>query len=346
MEDSRVVSEYLEFILSSDPEIKVIGNVSNGKLAVEFIKHNIPDVITMDIEMPVMNGLDATREIMTTTPVPIIIVTGSKNANEIKTSMEALAAGAVTLIEKPLGIGHPNEEENTKKLVTMVKLMSEIKVITRRSKPVVNKIEISNKLAKQNISIKEFLSKKIVAIGVSSGGPPVLHKIFSGITSKFPVPIVVIQHITEGFLAGMTKWLNDILKIPVHIAANFETLLPGHIYFGPENYLTSVTKTGKIILSKEQNKNSQSHTVSYLFNSIAENYQKDSIVMLLTGMGNDGANELKKIRNCGAITIAQDKVSSLVHGMPGTAIKLDAAEYILNPQEIADILTDIENISL
>ena len=345
VEDSRVVSEYLYYILSSDPEIQVIGNVSNGMQAIEFLRENKPDIITMDIDMPVMDGLEATRRIMSSTPIPIIVVTASRNACEVQITMEALAAGALSIIEKPVGIGHPKEEERREKLLTMVKVLAKVKVITRKPQPI-KKPEPKHVSLRPKPSIVDFNNKKIIAIGVSSGGPPVLQEIFSKITGNFPFPILVVQHITEGFLEGMVNWLSRTIIIPIHIATADETILPGNIYFAPDKYQMGVNSTGKIKLSNCEKKKNLCPSVAHLFNSIAVGYKKHSISIILTGMGEDGAKELKILRDTGSITIAQDKESSLVHGMPGVAIKLGAADYVLNPEEIADILRDIERYCL
>ena len=341
VEDSRVVSEYLEYIISQDPKIQVIGNVSNGKQAIDFIKENKPDVITMDIDMPIMDGLEATRIIMSTTPAPIIIVTASRNTRELKISMEALASGALSIIEKPAGIGHHNEKANKDKLLTMIKVLSEVKVITR--KPVKEKIpQIKRVSDKRQPSLSKFYNKKIVAIGISSGGPQVLKKIFSKITENFPYPILVVQHITEGFLEGLVNWLSRLLFIPVHIAAEVETILPGHIYFAPDHHHLGISDFKIKLIECENRLGNLCPSVAHLFSSLAKNYGKDTIAMIFTGMGTDGAKELKILRDAGALTIAQDKASSLVHGMPGEAIKLGAAEYIQDTDEIADILLSLE----
>ena len=345
VDDSRVISEYLEYILNSDPKIQVIGNVSNGKQAIDFIKDNKPDLITMDIDMPIMDGLEATRIIMSTTPVPIIVITASRNTREMKITMEALAAGALSVIEKPVGIGHPNEKDRKDKMITMVKVLSEVKVVTRKSKRE-TKPEVKTLVHEHIPSFKTFYNKKIVAVGISSGGPQVLEKIFSKITGQFPYPIIVVQHITEGFLDGLVSWLGRLTMIPIHIATDVETILPGHIYFAPDNYHLGIIDFRIKLVECSNDPSFLCPSVAHLFSKLAMNYGKYTIAMILTGMGSDGSKELKMLRDAGAVTIAQDKESSLVHGMPGVAIELEAADYVLNPNEIADLLYKIEKHSL
>ncbi|OQX79382.1 MAG: hypothetical protein B6D64_04950 [Bacteroidetes bacterium 4484_276] len=345
VEDSRTVSQYLEFIINNDPNIEVIGNVANGQLAVDFMKKKRPDIITMDVDMPVMNGLEATRIIMSTTAVPIIVVTASRNAHDMQISIEALAAGALTVIRKPVGIGHPDEEEKVKKLLSMIKTYSQVKVITRKyitTKKTTVKTYAAPKAQGIVPTVGQLQKRKIVAVGISSGGPEVLSKIFSKITGKFPHPILVVQHITQGFLEGMVKWFDRLSKIPVRIASDGEKLMPGNIYFAPDNFQMEVN-FNRIKLRKCVKDVRICPSVKCLFNSLAIHHGKETLAMILTGMGRDGAMELKTLRDAGALTIAQDKESSLVHGMPGEAIKLNGAAYILDPDQIADVLLDIEN---
>lgn len=341
VEDSRVVSEYLYYILSKDPQIQVIGNVSNGKKAIEFIKDHKPDVISMDIEMPIMDGLEATRIIMSTTPIPILIVTASRDANEVATTIEALAAGALGVIEKPIGVGHPNEQKLADQLVTMIKLMAEVKVVSRKPKATARQ-KVKPPAIIKEVPWEDHGRLNVIAIGVSSGGPQALQQVFSKISDKFPVPIVVVQHITKGFLTGLVNWLGNTTAIPIQIATDGEQLLGGHIYFAPDNHQMKISKSGKINLEKCEQKNGLCPSVAHLFNSVALAYGKSVMGIILTGMGNDGARELKLLREAGALTIAQDKESALIHGMPGVAIKLDAAKYILSATEISQLLYEIE----
>lgn len=344
VEDSRVVSEYLYYIFSKDPQIHVIGNVSNGKKAIEFIAEHKPDVITMDIDMPIMDGLEATRIIMSTTPIPILIVTASRNANEVKTSIEALASGALAILEKPVGLNHPRAEQLATKLVNMVKLMAGVSVITRRIKP---RIPLNLPKDKPKLSIKptDLKVPEIVAIGVSSGGPNTLQVVLSKITAKFPVPIVIVQHIAVGFLNGLVDWLQNIVNLPIHIAEDSEKLLSGHIYFAPDGHHLNVTKKGLANLIKGEMNNGICPSVASLFASVTNEYGSKAMGIILTGMGSDGANELKLMKESGAMTIAQNKESALIHGMPGVAIRLGAADYVLSSEEIAMLLFEIEKMS-
>jgi two-component system chemotaxis response regulator CheB len=341
VEDSRVVSEYLEYILSSDPQIQVIGNVSNGQKALDFIGKNKPDVITMDIEMPIMNGLEATRIIMSTTPLPILIVTASRNSKAISTSIECFAAGALAFIEKPLGINHPKEKEQANKLINLVKVMSEVKVIRRKPIKALQPSSLTQRIT-PDITQLGLSHNNIVAIGVSSGGPPILHTIFSKITEKFPYPILVVQHIAPGFLKGLVKWLAETTKIPINIASDNEIMMPGNIYFAPDHLQMGVSSSGMIKLVKPEAESRIVPSVAHLFSSVAKEFGRYAIGIILTGMGSDGSKELMLMQDRGALTIAQDKESSLIWGMPGEAIKFGAAKLIQSADEISDLLADIE----
>ncbi len=347
VEDSRTVSQYLEFILESDPEIEVVGNVANGQEAVDFVNKRKPDIISMDIDMPIMNGLDATRIIMSTNPLPIVVVTASRNASDINVSVEAMASGALGVIHKPLGIGHPNEEQKTKKMLSLIKAYSQVKVIKRREiKSLVHQkkekpAETSTDKKHAFPTVFELSNKKYVAIGLSSGGPQVLEQIFKNLKADFPYPIVVVQHITSGFLEGLVLWLRRITEIPVHIAKNNEPLQKGNIYFAPDGFQMAV-RSNTIVLGNPYEAKGICPSVKHLFESFVP-VAKQTIAMILTGMGKDGSQELKLLKDHGALTIAQDKESSLIHGMPGEAIKLGGASYVLSAAEIADLLLKLSN---
>jgi two-component system, chemotaxis family, protein-glutamate methylesterase/glutaminase len=339
VEDSSVSRELLVNILSSDPDILVTGAVNSGHDAIEEIHRNKPDIVTMDIHMLGMDGFEATRIIMETNPVPIIIVTGSSDMKELETSFRAIDAGALAVLKKPNGIGHPEYAADAKELISIVKLMSEIKVVRRW----VKKTLYSGKVIPDMVPPPSKI--RVVAIGASTGGPPVIQKILSDLPGNFPVPILIVQHIARGFTYGFAEWLNQTSSLPVHVASNGILILPGHVYIAPDGVQMKIAmegeKNGRLLCAGDETINGLCPSISYLFLSVAESFGKDAIGILLTGMGKDGAMELKLMKEKGAVTIVQDEESSVVFGMPGEAIKLDAARYVLPPEKIATVLTSL-----
>jgi len=336
VEDSPVVREFLVHLLGSDPEIDVIGTAANGERAVEAAQHQRPDVITMDIHMPEMNGLDATRRIMETHPTPIVIVSGSSAREEVTSAFRLLEAGAVAVVEKPRGPGHPDHETAARELVQTVKLMSEVKVVRRWPKKGNRMFSPPARPAADLAPIRAEV--KLVAIGASTGGPIALKTILSGLPKAFPVPILMVQHIATGFTQGFVEWLAQSSGFAIHVATHGDYLLPGHVYVAPDGFHMKLESSGRIALSSDRPENGHRPSVSHLFRSVATVFGRNAVGVLLTGMGKDGAEELKLMKEKGAVTIAQDQESSIVHGMPGEAISLDAATHVLSPDRIAEAL--------
>ncbi len=336
VDDSPVTREFLVHILSSDPEIQVIGTASNGEEAVEFTRKNKPDVITMDIHMPGMNGFEATRTIMETDPLPIVIVSASWNPEEVQKTFLCMEAGAITALAKPPGIGHPEYEKRAEEIITTVKLMSEVKVVKRYPR-----LRYQKPLPLASPKVEKRGEIKIIAIGASTGGPPALQSILSGLSKDISVPVLIVQHIAKGFLTGLVEWLGHTTGFPIHIGNHGKIPLPGHVYFAPEDLQMGVDNSGRIALSKDDPINNVRPSASYLFRSISNIFREKAIGVLLTGMGKDGAVELRLMKMRGAITIAQDKDTSVVHGMPGEAIKLDGATYVLPIDRIYEMLESL-----
>lgn len=337
VEDSPVVREFLVHILDSDPGLRVVGTAHDGEEALEAIARQRPDVITMDVHMPKLNGLDATRRIMETFPTPIVVVSGSTDPHEVATTFEAMEAGALAVLRRPAGIGHPDHEATARELVQTVKLMSEVKVVRRW--PSARRDAIAAPAPPRLERAPGHC--RIVAIGASTGGPPVLQAILSQLPADFPVPILVVQHMAAGFVRGFVEWLAHSARLPVHVAEHGEQALAGHVYVAADEQHMKVERGGRIALTREPPENGMRPSVSCLFRSVAEVYGGDAVAGVLSGMGHDGAEELKRLRDQGAVTFAQDKPSSVVHGMPGEAIKLDAAALVLPPDKIADVLATL-----
>ena len=336
VEDSPVASALISHILNSDPGIQVTGVVNNGREAIEWIKKNKPDIVTMDINMPVMDGFEATRIIMETDPVPIIIVTGRTDMSELELSFRAIEAGALAVLQKSYGIGHPDYAANAQELITTVKLMSEIRVVRRWARTAAKKTSVTGEVV-DGISVQPA-DIRVIAIGASTGGPPVIEKILSSLPKNFSVPLLIVQHMAPGFIQGFVEWLGQTSALPVHVAFNGSIIRTGHVYFAPDGAQMKVDADGRISCTGDAPENGLRPSISYLFRSVAKVFGEKAAGVLLTGMGKDGAEELRLMREKGAVTIAQDEESSAVFGIPGAAVKLDAASYILPPEKIAEVL--------
>ena len=339
VDDSSVARMLLVRILESDAGITVVGTAEDGAAAVEFVYTHKPDVVLMDIHMPRMDGLEATRIIMETQPLPVIVCSSTVRVEEAATAFKVMEAGAVACVEKPVGRDHPHFARLAANICQTVKLMAEVKVVRRwprhrRSTPVQVRPTISD-IAGNGAGIS------IVGIGASTGGPPALQEILAALPKPFPVPILVVQHIAAGFVAGLVEWLQQATGQPIHIATYGASPLPGHVYLAPDDLHMGVAANGGIVLTNERPQNHLRPSVSFLFRSLAEHYGSSAIGVLLTGMGKDGAAELKLMKDAGAVTIAQDADTAIVNGMPGAAVQLGAATHVLPLDRIAERIVAI-----
>ena len=337
VEDSITVRTTLRDLINSDPQLRVVGEAKNGAEAIELLEKLKPDVISMDIEMPVMNGLEATRIIMESIPTPIVILSGLISSDESKLVFDSLQLGALKVLKKPEGI---------KDLNRVLKLISGVKVIRRRpqkdrqlhriSPTSANDVDtsLSGRSNGQFAPLKTERKVEIIAMGASTGGPAVLNDILSKLQATPTVPILVVQHITQGFTNGFVHWLNENCDLHVKLAVNNESLSPGVVYLAPDDYHLIVGSKNKISLHQDEPYKFHRPSATILFQSVADVYKTRAMGILLTGMGDDGASGLKSLKDTGAYTIAQDKDSSVIFGMPMEAIKLGAVDRVLNPEQI------------
>jgi two-component system chemotaxis response regulator CheB len=336
VDDSKVVQEFLRYILSSDPDILVVGVAGSGCEAIDLVKEKKPDVITMDIHMPGMDGFEATRKIMETYPTPIVIVSGSSKVTEKANLFRLLEAGALAVITRPPGISDPQFTTSCKELIQTVKLMSEVKVVKLYP---LSKKELINPFRLGKVFEKDVKRIEIIAIGASTGGPIALQKILSHLPKELPVPVLIVQHIAAGFVNGFKEWLSITSGIKLKIAQDGELVSGGTGYIAPDKFHMGISSGGIIRLSNELPENSLKPSVSFLFRSVSKAFGPHALGILLTGMGRDGADELKVMKDKGALTIVQNEESSIIFGMPGEALKIGAADYALSPESIAEIIS-------
>jgi two-component system, chemotaxis family, protein-glutamate methylesterase/glutaminase len=342
VDDSYVSQKLFRHLLESDNRFEIIGFVNNGREAVEFLKNKTPDIISMDINMPLMDGMEATRQIMQTNPVPIVVASSLYDPSQQEMAMEALEAGAVAIMPKPYGPGHPLHEKSMKNWLQMIRSMSEVKVIRRRPH-LKNSNLINANEDRPVINLSDFKNNdyRIVVIGASAGGPEGVKAILSKLTPSFPVPLLIVQHIDKHFNEGYRLWLQSSASIPVLAATENQPLLPGTAYLAPGEHHLVVKSEGMITLNNDLPVRGHRPSVAKLFDSAANVYGKSVIAVILSGMGSDGAKELKKLREMGALTFAQSKESCLVFGMPGEAVRMGAAIRINNPEDIAMDILDL-----
>lgn len=342
--------KHLLRILESDSRIRVLGMVANSQEALKFIERRKPDLITVDIALPGRDGLFLTQELMEKNPIPIVAVGSAAESIETTLAFDMLEAGALAAVEKP-GSDHDDFGDAERNLIDTVKTMAEVKLVRRR-KPRSGDGR-NNDGKREQSAISNSLSAPIlseagrgaivdlVAIGASTGGPGVIQLILKSLPADFPAPIVIAQHIAPGFTDALVHWLATTTGFKVKICGHNDKLEPSTAYLCPEGFQTGLSSSLRVKLAEDGQIHGVRPSVSYLFSSLAEVSGRQVVAILLTGMGRDGAEELKVLRDRGGITIVQDAESSLVHGMPGEAIKLGAAQHVLPAQKIPELLVEL-----
>ncbi|MEA3354618.1 MAG: chemotaxis-specific protein-glutamate methyltransferase CheB [Campylobacterota bacterium] len=338
VEDTAVQRELITYILEKDSQISIMGSATDGLEAIKILDDKKPDIILMDINMPNLNGYEASKIILKKYAIPIILMSATWRLEDVKKTVKSMELGIVMAINKPPGVADPLFEVAADNLINTVKLVSEIKVVRRNKRDKKEKGSLISKNIFGNGYLNEY---KVVVIGSSAGGPPALQKIICGLPPSFPFPVLVVQHMSIGFSETFADWLNSISNLNVSIANNQEKAKGGCVYIAPDNNDMLIDNCGNIKLIPKDKKEFNQPTVTALFDSALKSYQKDTIAIILSGMGKDGVDKMKELKDAGALTIVQDKESSIVFGMPGAAIKNGASVHELNPEKIVELLITI-----
>ncbi len=365
-EDSPVVQRVLVSLLGKkELGIDVVGVAGNGAEALEMCRTLKPDLVTMDVFMPEMDGLEATKRIMEESPTRIVIVSSMVNTSDMRTSFEAMHCGAVEVIEKPHGALSGNYEEVQKRLGRIIAQMMETSPENRFSwidsepQPVVPKkkpgsVQTSRAMEEQlrrpsispealksvpgaftlgDIVPKDF-APDIICIGGSTGAPAVLCDVLAHLPQTYPIPIVVAQHISRGFVKGMAQWLDSTIALTVRVAKDGDQVQPRKVLVAPDDNHLEFRSKRRVMLVQQGKKDAYVPSVNKLFNSAAKVYGRQSLGIILSGMGRDGAKGLLRMRKVGGITLAQNEESSVVYGMPKQASKQGAVVMEMTPPEM------------
>jgi two-component system chemotaxis response regulator CheB len=312
-----------------------VGEARDGVEGVELTEKLRPHVVTMDLRMPRLDGFAATKEIMITAPTPIVIVTASTQRSEVEIAMHALRAGAVAVLRKPQGPVAPTFDEDARQLISTVKAMAQVKVVRHwRPRP---------EPAAQPFG-KGQGRPRFVAVATSTGGPAALQRLLGDLPADYPVPILVVQHITRGFTTGLAAWLDTVCLLHVKVAEDGETLAPHTVYLAPDDRNLGVTERGTVALSSEPAVGGFRPSATFLFESVARVAGAATVAFILTGMGEDGVQGLRAVRRAGGRIFAQDEESCVVFGMPAAAIAAGLPDRVLPLDALAARLAELSGV--
>lgn len=353
VEDSPVIQQLLSHVIGSDPRLEVAGIASSGEQALRMIEKNAPDVVSLDIRLPGIDGFEVTSRIMRQNPLPIVVV--ASDVRDLDIPMRALQAGALAVVEKPGSMARADYQTVAHHLCTQLVIMSQVKVIRHRitargvrpstagsatgtpAEPPSPDGRLPKAAVTSDGRIRRFRALGLVA---STGGPAALAKILKELPAGFPLPVFVVQHMGAPFMAGFANWLGTVSALPVRLGEAGMTPRPGTVYVAPGDRHMLVDN-GTIRLSGDAMVCCQRPSGEVLFQSMARAYGASGIGVLLTGMGEDGARGLVDMHGAGAYTIAEHASTAVIHSMPGTAVRLGGAVEELPLDRVAGRLLQL-----
>ncbi len=324
VDDSSLARGLLRSFLDSESDIEVVGEATNGRQAIDIVRELKPDLVTMDLEMPVMNGMEAIKEIMCSKAVPILVVSSIANAHN---ALEAVAHGALEVVAKP-----EYSPAQAAEFVAKVRMLAGVSVITRmrpRKSPLLAAEAPVATPAESLSAAPVFNYRQIFAIASSTGGPQALAQILPALPADFPCPVLIAQHISDGFAQGMADWLCSICKLPVRLGREGDLIAPATVYISPSERDMAVAPNRRLTLLERGANHLYHPSCDALLESVASVFGPKAIGIILTGMGHDGAAGLAMIRTAGGTTLGQDEASSVIYGMNRVAIEQGAVQRVL-----------------
>jgi len=336
VDDSPTSRQLLTAVLSADPRLQVVGQAENGAQAVRLAERLAPDVITMDVEMPELNGIEATARIMEQTPRPIVVISAHHEA-DVTLAFKALEAGAVTILQKPSGPAASNFAAQADEIATTVALMADIKVVRRWRRAAAEPAPAAPSRPPNGRVLPVAQPIELVGIGASTGGPNAVATVLAGLGSAVEVPVLLVQHIAPGYHEGLASWLATRCALPVRLACDDERLPAGVVLVAPEGAHLGVSADGRVRLSAAEPIKGHRPSATHLFSTMASAYRDRGLGIILTGMGDDGAAGLAELKGAGGIVLAQDQASSVVYGMPAEAVARGAVDRVAPVTELASL---------
>ncbi|TPG60642.1 chemotaxis-specific protein-glutamate methyltransferase CheB [Roseomonas nepalensis] len=318
VEDSAVVRQLLAHIVSRDPRLALAAAVPSAEEALAEIGRVRPDVVSMDIRLPGLDGLEATRRIMAECPTPIVVIADAVEEGGLRISMNALRAGALSVVEKPLGPGREGWEAVAEAICTQLFIMSQVPVIRQRRAPA--PAPGSPPAAARPAA--PAARPAVVGIAASTGGPPALARVLGALPAGFPAPVLLVQHMGASFMEGFAAWLDGLVAPRVLLARDGARPEPGHVHVAPGDRHLSLTPGGLMRVSAAPPVGGQRPAADVLFGSMARVLGPRGFGILLTGMGEDGARGLAALHAAGGTTLAEDETTAIVYGMPAAAVRL------------------------
>lgn len=337
VEDSAVVRELLRHIIGRDGRLEVAAAVESAEEALRILDRVCPDVVSLDIRLPGMNGFEATRRIMAHKPTPIVVVSAGVESEDLKITMNALRAGALAVVEKPVGVTQHDYESMAEHLCAQLAIMSQVRVVRQRN-------HLGMPVRRTRHGLGPPGQYRLLGIVASTGGPNALVELLGALGRDFPLSILLVQHITPAFLPGFASWVASICPFSVEIVAGQKTLLPGTVYLAEVDRHLRADRQ-RVWADGGDPVCNQRPSGTVLFRSMAHNLGRECLGVLLTGMGEDGAAGLLELRKAGGHTIAEDESTAVVYGMPAAAVKLGAACESLPLRAIAPRILELVQLS-
>lgn len=342
VEDSRTTRRWLEHVIGTDARLEVAASVESGEEALRLLCRVAPDVVSMDIHLPGMNGYETTRRIMEERPTPVVVLSGCVRASDVEGSLQALKAGALSLVEKPVGPSHCDWVLPAERLCTQLAIMSRVNVVRQRFNHRIRRRSATPTSRGNGARATPIECGALQMIGIvaSTGGPKALQTVLGELPAEFPLPIVLVQHITPGFHHGFVRWLDQLCRLSVDTAENGCFAEPGRVYVAPPERHLRVEGL-RLSVTDEPPVSSQKPSGTILLNSMARTLGHRALGVVLTGMGDDGAEGLEALRHAGGHTIAEDESTAVVYGMPAAAVSLNAVREQLPLDEIGPRLRQV-----